>query len=115
MPEIVSKTRLAVTLCVRHAVNWLKARKFDEIERMADAKGQAAGAHVDQVFVAKGTDAWNAWSATRVRGWPVVQHRLNTGWRFPSLFPPTPTANVAAAGRAASSAEASDRVQGAER
>lgn len=71
-----------------NAVNWLRKRKFDDAERIADAKAQNAGAPCSGVFVAKGTDAWSAWQATRSRGWPVVQHGLNNGWWFPSLFPP---------------------------
>jgi hypothetical protein len=71
-----------------NAVNWLRKRKFDDAERIADAKAQNAGAPCSRVFVAKGTDAWSAWQATRSRGWPVVQHGLNNGWWFPSLFPP---------------------------
>ena len=46
----------------------------------------------DRVFVRFGSDAWNAWAATRAKSWPVTDYRgqdgrLQRGWWFPTLFP----------------------------
>jgi len=53
-----------------------------------------------QVFVVKGTPAWQAWCKWRGRqgkvpSWPVIigrgEHAGKSGWFFPKLFPPSAT------------------------
>jgi hypothetical protein len=94
-----------------HAVNWLKRRKFDDAERVVNAKAAAPSVSGSGIFVARGTDAWEAWSATRSKPWPFTNHGGSTGWFFPSLFPPAPCVSAIPVGNASGSREAFDRVQ----
>jgi hypothetical protein len=93
----------------RHAATWLRDREFDE-GRRAEKSLTAAGANA-RVFVARGTEAWMAWAATRARPFPSIEHDGETGWWFPSLFPLAPNASNTPVGSAAGSGEAFDMVQ----
>jgi hypothetical protein len=74
------------------AATWLAERTFMEAERIAKAQG------TDRVVVARGTDAWNAWAATRPAGFPSVKGPDGkTGRWFASLWPPAPAATPAEA------------------
>ncbi len=71
----------------RDIAAWLKGRAFDKLEAALGLKARSIGLPKPQVFVARGTDAWKAWTNSRVRPLPVTTHGGQTGWWFPDSLP----------------------------
>jgi hypothetical protein len=93
----------------RHAATWLRDREFDEGKR-AEKSLAVERANVP-VFVARGTEAWMAWAATRTKPFPPIDHDGKSGWWFPTLFPPASGASATPVGSAAGSPRAFDNTQ----
>jgi hypothetical protein len=70
--------------------NWLKNREFERVQRVVDAKAEANSLANPNVFVAKGTPAWDAWVRRGHKPKLTTEEATSKqiGWWFPSQFPP---------------------------
>ena len=66
----------------RHLATWLRDREFDHARRESFKTSRPA-----QVFVERGTPAWDAWSAAGSKRWPITEQGGKAGWWFPSELP----------------------------
>jgi hypothetical protein len=81
--RLVPDPRAYAETCIANAVRARRKRK-PKVEPL-----EPAPALRPDVFVEQGSDAWNAWAATRKRSFPTTQEEGSNrvGWYFTSEFP----------------------------